>query len=198
MKLGIQILTLVIVAIGMTLLETHVSTLQFGLLVCGGLALLQLVDFALAVGEAAEPENAQPLSRRRGCYQHLAAHKVNGCNEALIIAAIDDPGIGGACHLYEIRGFDANSNPSLNVGDYYDEELTIVFQNGAIKEAGVNGVTHESLLTVLIHRLEGFQSGKFACDANAVALAHLREALESLKKRTIERAARGVEGTLQH
>lgn len=71
------------------------------------------------------------------------------------------------------------------------------FQRGPIKETGVNGITHEVLLAILIDRLKGFQSGAFACPENAMALAHLEAALEMLhsRTRTRKRMARGVEGT---
>lgn len=71
------------------------------------------------------------------------------------------------------------------------------FQNGPVKEngEGVNGITHEVLLAILIDRLMGFQSGQYANDFNAKALAHLQMALETLHQRTREREARGVEGT---
>jgi hypothetical protein len=73
----------------------------------------------------------------------------------------------------------------------------VTFQNGPIKEAGVNGTTQEVLLAILIDRLEGFQSGEFKNRDNAVALTHIETAKLWLHKRTMDRAARGVEGTLQ-
>lgn len=73
----------------------------------------------------------------------------------------------------------------------------ISFQNGPVKEDGngVNGITHEVLLAVLIDRLEGFQAGQYANPHNQLALDHLRGALEALHDRTRARIARGVEGT---
>lgn len=73
----------------------------------------------------------------------------------------------------------------------------ITFQNGPIKEAGINGNTQEALLAILIDRLEGFQSGQYACHDNQMALDHLQGARLWLHKRTVDRAARGVEGTLK-
>lgn len=70
-----------------------------------------------------------------------------------------------------------------------------MFQNGPIKEFGVNGVTQESLLAIIIDRLKSFQSGPFACEANAFALSHCKSALHELQKRTRARIARGIEGT---
>ena len=73
----------------------------------------------------------------------------------------------------------------------------IAFQNGPIKEEGYNGLSQEALFAVIIDRLEGFQSGKFACRENAVALTHTETALLWLAKRTMDRLARSVEGTSQ-
>jgi hypothetical protein len=71
------------------------------------------------------------------------------------------------------------------------------FQDGPVKEngEGVNGITHEVLLAILIDRLMGFQSGQYANDYNAKALTHLQVALDALHQRTRDREARGVEGT---
>lgn len=77
-----------------------------------------------------------------------------------------------------------------------NEELcNIQFQNGPIKEAGVNGVMDEDLIAMVIRRLEGFQGNKFACKENEKALEKLQESLMWLRKRTMDREARNVEGT---
>ena len=75
--------------------------------------------------------------------------------------------------------------------------VTLAFQNGPIGEAGVNGITHEALLAVLIDRLRGFQGGPFRSDHNSMVLSHLSAALGALNERTRERQERGVEGTNQ-
>lgn len=71
----------------------------------------------------------------------------------------------------------------------------IEFQNGPIKEAGVNGVMDENLIAIVIDRLEGFQSGPYACQENADAKACLEAGLQHLQLRTARREARDVEGT---
>lgn len=58
-----------------------------------------------------------------------------------------------------------------------------------------NGVTNEVLLAVVIDRLEGFQSGNFACIENELALHNCKNALGHLLYRTRQRQRRGVEGT---
>lgn len=112
----------------------------------------------------------------------IDTHKINPVNDQLKLTVVDEPGNGGACHSYVI------SDPDGGV-------TTINFQNGPIGDVGVNGVTHEVLLAVLIDRLEHFQAGQYANDYNAAALDHLRSAQGALFDRTRERMTRGVEGT---
>lgn len=126
--------------------------------------------------------------------RELTGHRVNPANDRLTIVVLDGPGDGGACHAYQINGFDGSRNASQPEGTP-EAAVNIVFQNGPIPEKGVNGVTHEALLAILIDRLEGFQRGRFACDGNAAALWNLENAQRALLGRTRERMARGVEGT---
>lgn len=132
--------------------------------------------------------------------RELTAHIVEGdsANHQLKIEVLDEPGQGGACHLYRISGFNTQTNP----GDFYvakygapQTEAVRLFQNGPIKEAGVNGTTHEAELAILIDRLECFQNGPYASSDNEFALLGLRNALYHLQARTRARMARGVEGT---
>lgn len=121
--------------------------------------------------------------------RELTGHRVNPANDRLTVVALDGPGAGGASHEYSIGGY---TQPHENgvIGD-----TLIRFQNGPIATAGVNGVTHEALLAIVIDRLEAFQGGPFANEYNAAALAHLQSAQSCLLDRTRERMARGVEGT---
>lgn len=125
----------------------------------------------------------------------LTDHRVNAANDQLEITVTDEPGAGGACHRYVVSGFDADTNPSRGQAAPAGDHLDILFQNGPISEAGVNGVTHEALLAILIDRLRSFQSGPYACRENALALTKLDEAQMWLQARTRARMARGVEGT---
>ncbi len=134
----------------------------------------------------------------KGNMRHLTDHIVEGdsANHQLEIQVEDEPGQGGACHRYAIYGLDTNTN--LSAGADRDEtRALILFQNGPIKEFGVNGLTHEALLAITIDRLRYFQAGPFSCRDNAIALTHLEEALMWLQRRTCERIKRGVEGTHQ-
>lgn len=114
----------------------------------------------------------------------LNEHTVEGdsVNHQLQIEVKDEPGAGGACHWYEI----ADSRGCM---------AKLLFQNGPIKTAGVNGVTHEALLAIVADRLRSFQAGPYACDDNEQALMAVQSALFFLQKRTRERIARNVEGT---
>lgn len=116
----------------------------------------------------------------------ITSHKVNGLNNALRIQVLDQPGEGGACHEY---GISCDSN------DFCDTD--IFFQNGPILEAGFNGVSIEALLAIVEHRMIGFQSGEYSTRENAIALTKIQEAMLWLHKRTLDRVARGVEGTHQ-
>lgn len=76
--------------------------------------------------------------------------------------------------------------------------LTVVnFQNGSIKEDGVNGAHNEDVLLMVIDRLECFQNSEFACDENDEALEHLYAAVAALRRRTEKRRERRVLGTHQ-
>lgn len=125
----------------------------------------------------------------------LTEHKVNPANDRLTIKVMDEPGAGGAHHRYDIRGYDESANPSTPEHDEIVPGVTILFQNGPIPEAGVNGVTHEALLAIVADRLRSFQAGPYSCKENACALTHIEEALHWLHSRTIKRMQRGVEGT---
>ncbi len=121
----------------------------------------------------------------------ITDHKVNGLNEALEIQA-GEPGSGNAPTLYMLYIPD-----SYKLKSGITVSTTLNFQHGPIATpADFNGITNEALLAVLIDRMRGFQSSQFACRENACALTHMEEALMWLQKRTRDRMARGVEGTL--
>lgn len=97
-----------------------------------------------------------------------------------------------APHTFEVvRKLGANTefNPET------DLLAKIHFQEGPIKENGVNGVANEDLLVMVIRRLQGFQDSPYSCRENAMAITKLEEALLWLRKRTMGRENRGVEGT---
>lgn len=107
----------------------------------------------------------------------------------LQIEVTDESGAGGANHKYLILIPPEHSVPGqINA-------FPIDFQNGPIKEVGVNGITQEALLAITIDRLRSFQAGPYKCRENAIALTHCEEALMWLQRRTVARIKRGVEGT---
>jgi hypothetical protein len=73
------------------------------------------------------------------------------------------------------------------------KSLNVEFQRGGVADNGVNGVTNEALLAILIHRTKHLNS-KFACDENVRAITHMEEALVNLEVRSARRVVRGVEG----
>lgn len=89
-----------------------------------------------------------------------------------------------------------NAPHHFKVFDIEGKELAVIdFQEGPIKECGVNGVCNEDLINMVIERLEGFQQSDFKCRENAIAITKLEEALLWLRKRTVGREKRGIEGT---
>ena len=137
---------------------------------------------------------ANPNPTPGNTMRELTAHAINPCNKALRIVADDGPGPGGASHSYEI--IDASTENQSSDGGLCFAVLD--FQNGPVGAdgEGVKGITNESLLAVLIDRLQGFQAGPYACDENAHALGHAHNCLAALHERTKRREAAGVEGTM--
>lgn len=115
----------------------------------------------------------------------ITDHIANPVNDKIAITVMDEPGAGGANHYYAVDV------------DGSEHGLDVYFQNGPIAEAGINGVTQEVLLAIVIDRLRSFQAGPYACAENGEALAHAENSLECLKERTRARLKRGVEGTMQ-
>lgn len=118
--------------------------------------------------------------------RELTGHRVNPANDILNVRVLDEPGAGGASHLYMITGFRASTrnNPALyahpDVGPGHMTGFTVLFQNGAINEVGTNGVTHEALIAILIDRLQSFQDGPYANGYNDTALLSLKTAQKAL------------------
>lgn len=103
------------------------------------------------------------------------------------VLVLDEKGAGGACHKYSVQ--------AVTTGDETCNFATVNFQNGPIKENGINGCHNEDLIAIVIDRLECFQSGEYACIENERAITYLKETLSQLDLRTQGRIARGVEGT---
>ena len=109
-------------------------------------------------------------------------HDGHGLNDALDIQH-DARGAGGASHRY--------------IGTIDGEEvLAVWFQHGPRGAAdSVPGVTDAALLAILIDRYDAFQAGPFPSQQGDDIRDHLRVALNLMKDRADERAARGVLGS---
>lgn len=112
----------------------------------------------------------------------LKVSEIGGHNTNLTVLCLDEPmQPNNACHLY-----------SIEVGPV--PAVTLAFQRGPVKENGINGISNEVLLSIVAHRFEGFQRGKFACEDNEEALNHIYEALKVMARRTSGRILAQVEG----
>ena len=140
-----------------------------------------------------------PKTKRHEEYQYLDLLKdilKNGTKKHTTVSAIDEPGCGGANHSYLIMP----TKRLIEMGEKGEKgeiagSCCVNFQKGPIKEAGVNGIMNEDLIAIVIDRMQGFQSGDYACRDNELALTKLEEALMWLRNRTNDRELRGVEGT---
>lgn len=90
---------------------------------------------------------------------------------------------------------DANVPP----GHFYTIEKdgtvlgNVSFQNGPVGEVGVNGITNEALIAIVIHRTK-ILNGMFPSSYNELALHSLCGALNAFEARTKDRVKRRVEG----
>ena len=86
-------------------------------------------------------------------------------------------------------------------GQTFGVGFAISWQRGPLGRGGErlepNGAFVEDVIAAAKDRLEFYQESRFASPYNAVALEHLRMALESLNQRTLDREKRDVEGTLK-
>lgn len=100
-----------------------------------------------------------------------------------------DPAFGNSSHSYIIKVACADET------GFGGATIVVPFQHGPLGERGINGVTNEALIAIVIDRLAGFQSGEWPCEENEAALVGLEKALAALLERTRKRVDRGVEGT---
>ncbi len=116
----------------------------------------------------------------------------HGTQQFTKVEVSDAPALGNhANHKYNIVSIPSNSRKPTEIFTH------IYFQEGPIKENGVNGIHNEDLIAIVLDRLEGFQSGEFRCRENAIAITKLEEAMLWLNYRTQLRINAGVEGTNQ-
>lgn len=92
---------------------------------------------------------------------------------------------------------DRDGNP--NGGTVEGRGLQIVWQQGPLVRDGErrdpNGCFVETVIEAALSRMEYYQTTKFNCRENALAITKLQEALHWLNHRTAARESRGVEGS---
>lgn len=94
-----------------------------------------------------------------------------------------------ANHLYTVESVPQKESEPVAI------LAQVSFQKGPIKECGVNGLNNEDLIAMVIDRLNSFQESPYKCRENALAITKFEEGLLWLRKRTMDREARQVEGT---
>lgn len=94
---------------------------------------------------------------------------------------------------------DVDGNPAG--GEVNATGLRIDWQNGPLGRGAdreePNGAFVETVIRAAIQRLEYYNSGKFRCRENSLAITHLEEALHWCGHRTARRESENVEGTHQ-
>lgn len=104
------------------------------------------------------------------------------------IYAIDKPSPNNNSYHEFIINYEPDSETSELLG-------RIKLQNGNFKEFGHNGIFTEHLLVIARDCLERFNTSKYACQENSIAINNINTALMWLNKRSSERVKRGVYGT---
>ena len=92
---------------------------------------------------------------------------------------------------YQTDYTEGEQNPILI--NYCENSIQFFLQNGAIKEAGVNGCQVDTMIEAAKIIIEGFNK-KFHCPENYTAIEHLSEALYALEERKNRRIELGIEG----
>ncbi len=106
----------------------------------------------------------------------VTSHRVNALNAHLRIQATEEAGPSGSPVAYVV----STAGKTLT---------TLQFQRGGSKEQGVNGLTNEALLAVLIDRIGSISDTHAGNDTDEV-LRLLESAELWMQKRSIERRAR--------
>lgn len=113
----------------------------------------------------------------------LIDHQIDPA-DPLSIQVTDDLDRDGINHRYEITGFSAEDNGSAPEGwTGRLDRAVLLFQDGETAEAGVNGVTQEALLAVVLDRLQLLVSGPYAEPDRLEAIQHVQAALAAMHRR---------------
>ena len=108
----------------------------------------------------------------------IDSHHVKGYAFNIEISAVPVDRYGMASYTYNLtKSYDGKP------GYQFNKDLN--FQIGDPRVFGVNGVTNEALLAIMIHRLQGFQNNPATnCSENQEAINHMELAMEALYSRT--------------
>lgn len=146
--------------------------------------------------------------------RYIEKHAAGGVASTLTVTSVGEENLAGARNRYEITGFQPLQNPladpkrlaslamlrdGAEAGNPemklelarvmgQQEPLVILFQHGNPGTEGVNGITMEALLAVVIDRLEGFQAGPYACEENRQAMNKIQRGLTLLQRRQLKLA----------
>lgn len=106
-------------------------------------------------------------------------HHVEGYDYNINIKAVPVERYGLPSYTYQLTKDYADKS-------WYQYIKELSFQVGDPKVYGVNGVTNEALLAIMIHRLQGFQNNPVTnCSENQEAINHMKLAMEALYSRTL-------------
>jgi len=78
----------------------------------------------------------------------------------------------GANHVYHIQVVD---EPEVDVSPDGFDDCKVSFQDGPVKETGINGIHNEDLLVIVLDRLEGFQRGQFEAETQSSCPIHRQQ-----------------------
>lgn len=104
----------------------------------------------------------------------ITSHQHAGSLNKLLEIGAGEPGPGGDCHEYIVK-VPTEGAPTF---------VAVNFQAGNPAD-GVNGISMEALLAICADRLNGCQSGPFACPENDKALSHIEMAMFYLSNRAL-------------
>ena len=103
---------------------------------------------------------------------------------------------------------DGDGNPTggrtkmdVHVGEVgqglHETAIDVLWQDGIVGDDGQSGAFVEDVLEVARQRLQFFQTSKFRCRENAIALTKIEEALQWLDWRTRKRLIENVENSYE-
>lgn len=138
---------------------------------------------------AVDPKSVDRTPLVPAQYREVTYHRCAGnvLNDRIDIVPVGYETSGGAHRRYRIEW--KNLRGDTEVIDCQP----VIFHTGDPRQA-TNGISNEALLAIVQHRLEGFQSGPFACYDNEVSLHHVKIAMAWMHTRTRCRLDRGVDG----